>query len=434
MCRKLGFLVSMVLVLAVVGSASAYDVGIVLKCDAEGTGEDDITQAGWTRVVSGLNYDVNSTGINVTLATGNPTAIAARNESDTTPAGPLEDLEADFYFANDENKSPGNDFILTLGNLADGAYRVFSYHNRTNEIPVPIAEVTVTGAASVISVPPSLVQDHNIMSIPAETLFTSSGGEDIVIRFKGPDFGGGGTEGSGQVYFNGFILEYFGAKNQVAYDPDPPDQSENVCPGLQLSWTASDDAVSHDIYFSTDFDDVNEGSSPTVAGHGSTTWDPGALAMGTTYYWRIDEDDGSGTWTGAIWRFSTNDGTAYDPFPADGWRGVDPNLVLSWSPGCLANSHDVYLGTNYTNVENATTSSAEYMTNRSEPNYDPGGLDTYETYYWRIDEVGTTETWEGEVWTSGPSRPARQGSRCTTNSTAWRALRFRRRCLTIRPA
>jgi len=400
------------LVLGLVGSASAYDVGIVLKCDAEGTAEQFITEGGWTRVLSGLNYDVNSTGLNVTLATGAPIAIEPRgpDDYDRDPCpecltGPFADVERDWYFANDENKSPWNDFILTLSNLQDGAYRLISYHNRVDETPVPIPKVTVTGAASVISVPPIIIQDHNVMLIPAETLFTSSGGDDIVIRFKGPDFGGGE---SGQAYLNGFILEYFGAKNQVAYDPDPPDQSENLCSGQQLSWTASDDAVSHDIYFSTDFDDVNEGSSPTVPGHGSTTWNPGSLEMGTQYYWRIDEDDGFNTWMGAIWRFTTNDGNAFDPFPADGWRGVDPNLVLSWSAGCLANSHDVYLGTSYTDVENANTWSAEFKENRSEPNYDPGGLDTYETYYWRIDEVGTSETWEGEVWSfkTGEARVA----------------------------
>ena len=42
--------------------------------------------------------------------------------------------------------------------------------------------------------------------------------------------------------------------------------------------------------------------------------------------------------------------TAYNPSPKDDAKGVDPNGVLSWSPAGSAVSHDVYLGTDFNDV------------------------------------------------------------------------------------
>ncbi|HUW19632.1 MAG TPA: Calx-beta domain-containing protein [Sedimentisphaerales bacterium] len=171
---------------------------IVLQCDA---GEGAL-QAGWTQVVAGLNANVAGTGIDVTLATGNPAAIAAR---DTGGTGPLAAVETDLYFANDQMSSPDSDFILTLSNLTPGVgYRLLSYHNRTDEGVTVIPNVTVTGA-TVLSQPAMIVQDHNIMDLPAEFLFVA-GSEPVQIRYQGPD---GGCPGC-QAFFNGFVLEYGG--------------------------------------------------------------------------------------------------------------------------------------------------------------------------------------------------------------------------------
>ncbi|UCF42271.1 MAG: LamG domain-containing protein, partial [Planctomycetota bacterium] len=99
-------------------------------------------------------------------------------------------------------------------------------------------------------------------------------------------------------------------------------------------------------------------------------------------------------------------GRAYNPEPVDGASGVEPNVVLSWSPGTWAadfNGHDVYFGTDYTDVNEATTVSAEYMGNQdtnswATANYDPCGLKDGTWYYWRIDEVNGPNTWKGDVW------------------------------------
>ncbi|MHC4570513.1 MAG: LamG-like jellyroll fold domain-containing protein [Planctomycetota bacterium] len=94
---------------------------------------------------------------------------------------------------------------------------------------------------------------------------------------------------------------------------------------------------------------------------------------------------------------------AFNPNPADGTTGVVPDVILSWWSGLHAVSHDVYFGTGFADVNDATTSSATYMGRQDVKswdsiNYDANGLEYATTYYWRIDEVNGFNTWKGDVW------------------------------------
>ena len=68
-----------------------------------------------------------------------------------------------------------------------------------------------------------------------------------------------------------------------------------------LSWTGVSDAASYDVYFGT--------SNPPVAivspSQSGTTYSPGTLQYGTTYYWKIGPKNGGGSSTGCpVWSFS----------------------------------------------------------------------------------------------------------------------------------
>jgi hypothetical protein len=100
---------------------------------------------------------------------------------------------------------------------------------------------------------------------------------------------------------------------------------------------------------------------------------------------------------------------AISPDPADGASYSDTWISLSWTPGELAASHDVYLGDNFNDVNEANRDSATFWGNQTEPfliagffGYPyPDGLIPGTTYYWRIDEVNDSEPespWKGEVW------------------------------------
>ena len=187
-------------------------------------------------VVAGINVDVNSTGINVKLETGDPAQIALRTPGGS---GPLADVETDLYFANNENKSPGNDFILTLYNLQDGYYFLRSYHNRPDELSCVIQGVVISGAGTLISAPDKYVQNHDSMAEPAEIIFDSSGGGGVAIRYIGPDYADpnqSGGNNSPQAYFNGFTLEYLGPEMPLSSNPNPARGAEQICPGVTLSW------------------------------------------------------------------------------------------------------------------------------------------------------------------------------------------------------
>jgi hypothetical protein len=93
------------------------------------------------------------------------------------------------------------------------------------------------------------------------------------------------------------------------------------------------------------------------------------------------------------------------PRPADKEIDVARDVVLTWRPGIYAATHNVYFGTDYNNVNEATVSDPRGVLarqNQVDTAYDPEGLLEYNrTYYWRIDEVNDADPnspWRGNVW------------------------------------
>jgi hypothetical protein len=187
---------------------------------------------------------------------------------------------------------------------------------------------------------------------------------------------------------------------KTAYLPNPADGAEFIDLNVQLSWTAGFEAKLHYIVFGDDFDDVNNAVAGTP--NGTTSYTPGTLKLAKTYYWRVDEYDGSETHKGEIWSFTT-EGAVSGPNPANGAEGVKPSVILRWDAGAVAASHEVYFGMDADSVKNATKASPEYKGPKAlgEESYDPGVLTLNTTYYWRIDEVNGTNPespWAGNVW------------------------------------
>ena len=185
-----------------------------------------------------------------------------------------------------------------------------------------------------------------------------------------------------------------------AYGPDPAQGAEFVNLDVQLKWTAGFNAKLHYIVFGEDFDEVNNTAMGTP--NGTTSYNPGSLNLAKTYYWRVDEFDGAETHKGEVWSFTTL-GAVSGPDPADGAVDVKPSVILGWDAGAVAESHEVYFGSDADAVKNATTASPEYKGPKAlgEESYDPGKLAINTTYYWRVDEVNAASTdspWAGTVW------------------------------------
>lgn len=96
----------------------------------------------------------------------------------------------------------------------------------------------------------------------------------------------------------------------IAKNPKPADNEAGPGDewGFPLSWTSGDGAEFHDIYFGTDFDDVDNAdvSSDEYKGRQAlefNEYDPGVLDFGT-YYWRIDQIEGGNVHKGTVWAFT----------------------------------------------------------------------------------------------------------------------------------
>jgi hypothetical protein len=182
-------------------------------------------------------------------------------------------------------------------------------------------------------------------------------------------------------------------------DVSPANRAENVCPGVTITWTSAEAVVDHNVYFGTSLSDVNASATPVETHWGPNNYTPSGLELGMTYYWRIDGINDANVdrpGVGFVWMFTTNDGNAFDPYPANNHTGIPLYAKLSWSMGCTANSHDVYFSTDFNDVYNRTATA--FQGNQFETTWDPCGLDYYTWYYWRVDEVNDGNTWEGEVW------------------------------------
>ncbi|MCF7973914.1 MAG: discoidin domain-containing protein [Phycisphaerae bacterium] len=92
-----------------------------------------------------------------------------------------------------------------------------------------------------------------------------------------------------------------------ASDPNPQNGAEDVLVDADLSWEPGMSAKTHDIYFGTAFEDVNDAAVPTIAGLDVNSFDPGRLEFGQTYFWRVDAVSGTPDKTvtkGAVWSFT----------------------------------------------------------------------------------------------------------------------------------
>jgi hypothetical protein len=195
-----------------------------------------------------------------------------------------------------------------------------------------------------------------------------------------------------------------------AEDPVPADGATHAETWVSLGWTAGDRAVSHDVYFSDNRDDVANGAAAAFRGNQALALNffiaglglpgdpyPNGLTPGTAYYWRVDEVEANGTTKnqGPVWSFSVPPRTAYNPGPPDGAYFTDLTTKLSWTGGFGAKLHYVHFGSKFEDVNNATTGGVPMGTTTFTP---PGPLVLNKTYYWRVDEFDGAARYKGNVW------------------------------------
>jgi hypothetical protein len=193
--------------------------------------------------------------------------------------------------------------------------------------------------------------------------------------------------------------------NPFAFRPNPADGAMLVATWASLSWIPGELAVSHNLYFGTSFDDVNDGAEGTYVGNLTTASQvvgfptfpaPDGLEPGNTYYWRVDEvndADPNSPWKGNVWSFWIPSKKAYEPNPLDGAKYISADASLTWTPGLGTSLHYVYFGDNLDEVSNADGALPQ-----ADAILAPSALELDKTYYWRVDEFDGITTTTGDVW------------------------------------
>lgn len=95
---------------------------------------------------------------------------------------------------------------------------------------------------------------------------------------------------------------------------------------------------------------------------------------------------------------------AEKPMPIDGETDVLKETLLSWIAGINAATHDVYLGQDFDEVNNASRDlpgTVLIARGHSDTTIDPGALEFGQTYFWRVDEVNAPSNpgiFKGNIW------------------------------------
>jgi concanavalin A-like lectin/glucanase superfamily protein/F5/8 type C domain-containing protein len=115
----------------------------------------------------------------------------------------------------------------------------------------------------------------------------------------------------------------------LAREPQPANGAMGVSAGATLSWRAGREAVSHEVYLSTDREALD-----LIDTTSATTVDPGALDLATTYYWKVsevNEAEAINAWEGIVWSFATQDYLVVDDFEA--YDDEDNVIYETWIDG-----------------------------------------------------------------------------------------------------
>ncbi len=101
-----------------------------------------------------------------------------------------------------------------------------------------------------------------------------------------------------------------------ATGPSPANAEPHALQDAVLQWIAGEEATDHDVYFGTDATAVGNADTATADIYkgrqkaDKTTFDPGTLEWGKTYYWRVDEINAANAaspWKGRVWGFTVAD-------------------------------------------------------------------------------------------------------------------------------
>jgi hypothetical protein len=194
-----------------------------------------------------------------------------------------------------------------------------------------------------------------------------------------------------------------GSISSVATTPSPEHGAEDLgADGLVLGWEPGAYASSRNVYFGTNWADVNDVNSSNVASYPNVDYyhvdvcscAPGVLELGTTYYWRVDEVNDScdaSPWKGSVWQFTVEHFfMMVDDF--ESYDGLSTPISDAWLDGSSNGTNSaIFLGT-------SGSGNPVHYGNQSMAFEYHNGVDGGLGYYSEI-EANTTDLQAGYDWT-----------------------------------
>ena len=402
MSKKLIYLVSFVLALALVGTNAAFGtLSIDVRIAATNDDAEEKVAAGNVELGSSdleLGYEGDASpdtlqiiGVRFT-GVGIPKGVAIKKAWVQFTAddvdNPYHSPPVSLIVEGELSPNPV-EFSETTGDISSRATTTSSV----------VWDIPVWGALRAAGPPERTADISSIIQEIVDQDGWAAGNAMVIILRDNPDNPSQGTREAEAFDGDSSMAPLLHIEYAVKYatEPDPADGGTGG-PAPLMQWTRGDTAVYHDVYFGTnpDLGDADYMDRMPYAMY----WHVPGLTPGTTYYWRVDEVEGDGTTihTGNVWSFTAVGFFAHSPDPPDGSKTALSDTALGWGAGSSAASHDVYFGTGQADVAAGTGDT--FKGNQMDETYVPEGLEDGTIYYWRIDEVeadGTTRH-PGEVW------------------------------------
>lgn len=307
----------------------------VIKVDFNQSGrtEDEVNEPGFTSwfVTSTTSLSSTLSGVTFTFtSTSNGTGLKS-NWYKTNVQAPYYARLANDVMTTDGGEA-GGEITMTISGLATGTHSLLFYLNNVDNPAnntFPPLDIFINGTQVANDVQPTVRVENNSDAKVSYHTFSATSGSNVVVKIKAETSSSASNK---NVNISGFELNTPNATKQSKNPvPGDGDNHANLSGGSgTLSWTAASDATAHRVYFGTSQSEIDAAttSSSTYKGEQtSTSYNVSGLNNLVTYYWRVDEKDGSGvitkgnTWSFKVRQLSFPDAEGYGAYALGGRGG-----------------------------------------------------------------------------------------------------------------
>ncbi len=208
-----------------------------------------------------------------------------------------------------DGANAGAQILLNIAGLPTGKHSLLIYLNNVDNLEAqggacPM-DILINDELIIDNIQPTVRALTPYEAQKAFVTFNVASGEEVKILLKA-DVSQSNGKTNNNILLNAIELNAPNAQDQ-AKNPFPQDLDEHIelsNGAVTLSWTADDEAVTHDVYFSENKSEVENATALVASAQNNTDYAVSDLNTHDYYYWRVDERKADGTLTkGNIWTF-----------------------------------------------------------------------------------------------------------------------------------